>query len=286
MVFGGFDKMMTDKAGPGISGGEISPDVIRVQLRKMLSSDLFARSERMSRFLSFTVEQYLVGNAANLKEYLIGVEVFDKPETLDPRLDPIVRVEAGRLRAKLREYYETDGREDPICVHFPPRSYVPAFQRRQAASISSAPREMPRPAACDPSYPPSVAVLPFADLSRGHDQEFLCDGLTEDIISALAQIRPLRVVSRTSSFQYKGKVEDIRHIGEQLNVRSLLEGSVRCYDNRLRITAQLVDASDGYHIWSETFDRTVDGDPFTLQREISGVIARRMQDSLTFNQAA
>lgn len=278
--------MMTDKAGPGVAGGEIGPDAIRVQLRKMLSSDLFARSERMSRFLSFTVEQYLAGNAANLKEYLIGVEVFDKPETLDPRLDPIVRVEAGRLRAKLREYYEGDGREDPIFVHFPPRSYVPSFQRRAAAPVAAVPREMPRPSASDPGYPPSVAVLPFADLSRGRDQEFLCDGLTDDIISALAQIRPLRVVARTSSFQYKGKVEDIRHIGEQLNVRSVLEGSVRCYDNRLRITAQLVDASDGYHIWSETFDRTADADPFTLQREISGVIARRMQDSLTMNQAA
>jgi len=278
--------MMTEKAGAGSVPGDISPEAIRIQLQKMLSSDLFARSERMSRFLSFTVEESLKGNATNLKEYLIGVEVFDKPDTLDPRLDPIVRVEAGRLRAKLREYYETDGREDAIFIHFPPRTYMPAFQRRQTTPVAAVPREMPRQTAADNSYPPSVAVLPFADLSRGHDQEFLCDGLTEDVISALAQIRSLRVVSRTSSYQYKGKAEDIRQIGEQLNVRAILEGSVRCYDNRLRITAQLVDAVDGYHLWSETFDRLVDSDIFTLQREISNAVARRMQDGLSLNQAA
>lgn len=277
---------MTEKAGSASADWDLSHDAIRMQLRKMLSSDLFARSERMSRFLSFTVEQHLAGNAGNLKEYLIGVEVFDKPDTLDPRLDPIVRVEAGRLRAKLREYYETDGREDQILILFPARTYAPSFQRRTSAAPSATPREMPRATAADSSYPPSVAVLPFADLSRDRDQEFFCDGLTDEVIVSLAQLRPLRVVSRTSSFQYKGKSEDVRHIGEQLNVRAILEGSVRCYDSRLRITVQLVDAADGYQLWSETFDCTADGDIFSIQREISAAVARRMGQSLSLNQAA
>lgn len=275
---------MTEKTGSASADWDLSHDAIRTQLRKMLSSDLFARSERMSRFLSFTVEQYLAGNAGNLKEYLIGVEVFDKPDTLDPRLDPIVRVEAGRLRAKLREYYENDGREDPILILFPARTYAPSFQRRQRSAHSASRREITRTA--DSSYPPSVAVLPFADLSRDRNQEFFCDGLTDEVIVSLAQLRPLRVVSRTSSFQYKGKSEDVRHIGEHLNVRAILEGSVRCYDSRLRITVQLVGTDDGYQLWSESFDCTAEGDIFSTQREISAAVARRMGESLSLNQAA
>ncbi len=277
--------MTTEKHGtvsdPSV---DLTEDAIRAEVRKMLASELFSRSDRMSRFLSFTVEQYLNGNASNLKEYLIGVEVFDKPDTLDPRLDPIVRVEAGRLRAKLREYYDTEGREDEIVISFPPRSYVPAFQRRPAGMAAA--MEMPRPAPADAASPMSVAVLPFADLSRAHDQEYFCDGLTEEIISALAQASPLRVVSRTSSFQFKGKAEDVRRIGEQLNVRSVLEGSVRSFGSRLRITVQLVDAVDGYHMWSETFDRESGDDVFGTQLDISTAIARRLKDSLAVHQAA
>lgn len=279
----------TEKSSTETSAADgITPEAVGKQLQKMLATELFARSERMSRFLRFTVEQTLAGKAANLKEYLIGVEVFDKPETLDPRLDPIVRVEAGRLRAKLREYYETEGREDPIFIHFPPRSYVPAFQPRISPPVAAAPpREMPRAAlTADAVFPPSIAVLPFADLSRDRDQEYFCDGLTEEVICTLTQLRPLRVVSRTSSFQYKGKAEDVRHIGEQLNVKSILEGSVRVYENRFRITVQLVDATDGYHIWSETFDRVLEGDIFSIQHEISSAVARRLRDSLVMNQAA
>ena len=268
--------MMTEKSGLPAAGADLSPEAIRAQLRRMLSSEIFVRSERMTRFLQFTVEQYLAGNAGNLKEYLIGVEVFDKPETLDPRLDPIVRVEAGRLRAKLREYYETVGREDPVLIHFPARSYVPAFERR-----------LPGPAAISRVMPrASVAVLPFADLSRDRDQEFFCDGLTDEVIVSLAQLPVLQVVSRTSSFQYKGKAGDVRHIGEELNVRAILEGSVRCYGGRLRVTVQLVDAADGYYLWSQSFDGAADGDIFGIQREISAAVARRMGESLALNRAA
>ncbi|HBY64697.1 MAG TPA: hypothetical protein DEH78_33165 [Solibacterales bacterium] len=256
---------------------EIPVTEIREQVERMLACDLFSRSERMSRFLQFTVEQSLAGKASNLKEYLIGVEVFDKPETLDPRLDPIVRVEAGRLRAKLREYYETDGRDDRILIAFPPRSYAPSFQRRPDAGLareSSAYRGQMHAARA------SLAVLPFADLSRNRDQDYFCDGLTEEVIGAVAQLRPLRVVSRTSTLRFKGKADDVRTIGEQLNVRTVLEGSVRRLDQRLRITVLLADAADGYHLWSETFDRTAEDDIFTLQREIASAISSRVREHL------
>ncbi len=121
---------------------------------------------------------------------------------------------------------------------------------------------------------PSVAVLPFADMSPARDQEYFCDGIAEEIINALAQLEGMRVAARTSSFAFKGKLEDVREIGRRLGVGAVLEGSVRKAGERLRITAQLIDVADGYHLWSERFDRSA-GDIFAIQDEISlGVVEK------------
>ena len=105
---------------------------------------------------------------------------------------------------------------------------------------------------------PSIAVLPFVNMSADPEQEYFCDGLAEELIDALARLEGLRVVARTSAFQFKGQAKDLRQVGEQLNVKTVLEGSVRKAGNRIRINAQLINASDGYHLWSERFDRELD----------------------------
>jgi serine/threonine-protein kinase len=125
----------------------------------------------------------------------------------------------------------------------------------------------------------SIAVLPFLDLSPEKDQEYFCDGMTEELISELARITGLRVVARTSVFEFKGKPQDVRRVGTQLNVATVLEGSIRKSGDRLRITAQLVGVPDGYHLWSETYDRELK-DVFDVQREISRAIATALQVSL------
>jgi len=125
----------------------------------------------------------------------------------------------------------------------------------------------------------SIAVLPFINISVDTENEFLADGISEEIINALAQIRELRVVARSSAFSFKGKHIDPRVIGEQLNVRTVLEGSVRRVDNRLRITAQLVNAADGYHLWSERYDREMK-DVFEIQDDIARSIAERLKVTL------
>ena len=122
---------------------------------------------------------------------------------------------------------------------------------------------------------PSIAVLPFANMSADPEQEYFCDGLAEELIDALARLDGLRVVGRTSSFQFKGKGQDLRAIGEQLSARTVLEGSVRKAGNQLRINAQLINTEDGYHLWSERYDRTMD-DVFAVQDEI----ARAVVDTL------
>jgi len=129
----------------------------------------------------------------------------------------------------------------------------------------------------------SIAVLPFLSLSADPDNEIFADGMCEEIISSLAQIKNLRVIARTSSFSFKGKHVDLRAIGEQLQVRTVLEGTVRKSGNRLRITVQLVNAADGYHLWSETYDREMK-DVFAIQEEIAKAIAQRLEVTLDSEQ--
>jgi hypothetical protein len=119
------------------SGSGIAIDSIRAQLGKVLAGEPFSHSERLCRFLRFTVEEAIQGRAARLKEYQIGVEVFDKKGEYDPRIDPIVRVEAGRLRSKLEEYYRGEGRNDPVLIKLKKGGYAPVFERAEAASAGA-----------------------------------------------------------------------------------------------------------------------------------------------------
>jgi adenylate cyclase len=132
--------------------------------------------------------------------------------------------------------------------------------------------------------PDSIAVLPFVNMSPDPENEFFADGITEEIINVLSQIERLHVAARTSSFFFKGKHADMRQIGEQLNVRTVLEGSVRKVGDRLRITAQLVDVADGYHLWSERYDRELK-DVFAVQDEIARAIADRLRLTLESDRA-
>ncbi len=284
------------------------PEAIRAQLEKILATESFAGSERLSRFLRFTVEQALQGRPDQLKEYVLGVEVFDRKKSFDPRLESIVRTEAGRLRAKLKEYYEIPGRNDPVRIDYGKGSYVPVFEWRERTPSASRRwflRHWKTAAAVtavlllevlthgpaslfwrnlsrgDPGrpLPSSIAVLPFADLSPQKGQEYFSDGLTDELISRLSQVQGLRVVARTSSFQFKGKTQDIRKIGKELNVEGVLEGSIRKAANRFRITAQLVDVADGFHVWSQSYEREMK-DVLEVQGEIAQAIVESLKAKL------
>jgi len=125
----------------------------------------------------------------------------------------------------------------------------------------------------------SIAVLPFVDLSQAKDQEYFCDGISEEILDALSKVEGLRVVARTSSFSFKGKNVDVAEIGQKLGVADVLEGSLRREGNRIRITAQLVNARNGFHIWSDTFERELQG-VFSVQDEITRAIVEALKIKL------
>jgi TolB-like protein/Flp pilus assembly protein TadD len=131
----------------------------------------------------------------------------------------------------------------------------------------------------------SIAVLPFVDLSQAHDQEYFCDGISEEILDTLAKVEGLRVVARTSSFSFKGKNADVGQIAQKLNVQNILEGSLRREGNRIRITAQLVNAANGFHLWSETYERELQG-AFTVQDEITRAIVDALKIKLAIAPSA
>src|SRR6266550_1366427 len=137
------------------------------------------------------------------------------------------------------------------------------------------------------SSPPakSIAVLPFADLSETKDQEYFCDGMSEEILEALAKIEGLRVVARTSSFSFKGKSVNAREVGEKLNVANVLEGSLRREGNRVRVTAELINTRTGFHLWTETYDRQLE-DVFALQDEITRSIVDALKIKLAVSLPA
>ncbi|HSM08449.1 MAG TPA: tetratricopeptide repeat protein [Gemmatimonadota bacterium] len=139
--------------------------------------------------------------------------------------------------------------------------------------------------AADTDARPSLAVLPFVDMSPERDQEYFSDGMTEEILNTLAGIREIKVAARTSAFAFKGQSPDMRTVGDSLNVQYVIEGSVRKAGNQLRITAQLIDASDGTHLWSEAYDRTLD-DVFAIQTEIAQAIASELTVPLGLDEAS
>ena len=132
---------------------------------------------------------------------------------------------------------------------------------------------------------PSIAVLPFQNLGGDSEQDYFCDGLVDDILTSLSKLAGLRVIARNSSFSYKGRSVDVRDAAKQLGVRYVLEGSVRKSGNRIRISAQLIDARDGTHLWAERYDRAID-DIFAIQDEITLVLATEMQVKLTEGEQA
>ena len=162
---------------------------------------------------------------------------------------------------------------------------TPIDRFHTGAALATALLEVEEKQAAQAAPEKSIAVLPFASMSTDPENEFFADGITEEILNALSQVSELRVAGRTSSFSFKGKNQDLRQIGQALTVRTVLEGSVRRAGNRVRITAQLIDVTDGYHLWSERYDREIT-DVFAVQDEIAAAIAAKLKTTLAIGTAA
>jgi TolB-like protein len=250
----------------------------REELERILSSACFARSEGLSRLLRFLVERQLDGRDSELKESLIGVEVYGRRPDYDPKLDSTVRSEMARLRARLSKYYSTEGIQDTLVIDLPKGSYVPAFRKpgfgiQQAAQgMHGARRQRLWLVAGLAGFlvaataigvwwvvhkgaPIPIAVLPLVNLSPDPANDYLADGLTAEIISELSIIDGLSVRSQTSSFALKGKTRSVGEAGRQLAADYILEGSVVRSGQQLRIDTRLVRTRDDVPIWTGKFER-------------------------------
>jgi adenylate cyclase len=182
-----------------------------------------------------------------------------------------------QVQGKVTANFVDAGEQSLKNIARPVRVYRVKIDGETATDLTPSPMQAPER--------PSIAVLPFQNMSGDPEQEHFCDGLVEDIITTLSKLAGLRVIARNSSFVYKGRSVDVREAAKQLGVRHVLEGSVRKSGNRIRITAQLIDAKDGAHVWAERYDRAVD-DIFAIQDEITLVLATEMQVKLTEGEQA
>lgn len=249
------------------------------QLKRILRAPTFQRSERLRRFLEYIVDRGLDPRSEPIREVDLALDVFDKRGSFDSRTDPIVRVEARRLRKALDSYYALGGADDPLRIVIPSRGYTPKFLARTSESLFDPAAEKGRSSIRSEAGGPSIAVLPFLNMTHEPSHDIFCQGVTEELINALTKVDDFKVVSRTSVYQFKDKAVDLRKVGKELGVQNIVEGSVRADGERLRITAQLSSSSDGFHIWSETFDATLT-DPFKVQEGVAREVAEHIAEQL------
>lgn len=256
---------------------------VKDQLNRILSSKAFDQSPKMKELLSFVVEQTLVGNGDRLKQFTIATEVFDRDADFDHQADPIVRIQAGRVRRTLETYYLTEGVNDPIVLSIPKGRYSPLFTpqapqaARQTASLAQFARETQK------SLSPTLTVLPFLSLSDDPEKRFFAEGFGEELATELARFDMLKVVSmhalgetsidpRTSA--------DVKGLGEKLGVSFITSGTMQALGNKVRIYAKLYRTDSGEQVWAEkyTCDLATD-DLFSVQDDIIAEVVAELASS-------
>lgn len=264
--------------------GSVDGDATRAALDRVLAHETFAQAERLRRLLRFLVDRTLSGHADEIKEYVLGREVFDRGEDYDPRLDSIVRVEVRRLRSKLDEYYLGDGAGDPVRIHIRRGSYVPVFEARPPGADRGDTRPGPTPGpaarwrpramlamlalilaavlwqlAASPfltsgSDLPRVAVLPFESYPPTGEMSALADRLADRVTTSLVRGGGVEVVSRRSAVQFPRGARSTREIGAALGAALLLEATLeREPGHGLRLDARLVDPARDRKVWADTY---------------------------------
>ena len=236
--------------------------LIEATLDRLVTSDTFRRSQRHRLFLEHVVRAALAGEHERLKEVIIGLEVFGRDlASYDPRQDPIVRVEAGRVRKKLARYYAIEGGDDAFEIAIPPGAYLPRLMRRKVLAKSA--RNLV-----------SLAVLPFANLSGHPGDASLSVGLADQLIDTLGRMSGLRVVARVSAFQAQKKGLDLKGTGRLLGVDHVIDGSIQRCGSRVRCIAHLSRTRDGVRIWSDRFEHDCERDDhsFALQDRIADAV--------------
>jgi TolB-like protein/tetratricopeptide (TPR) repeat protein len=247
-----------------LSPAKLSDKLVRQQLSRILSSKTFSQVERLKTFVSFIVGETVGGRGGDLKEYVIGVQVFGKEPSFDPRTDPIVRVQARRLRTRLARYYRDEGNGDELIIDLPKGGYAPVFRVRDE------PFNTKRSLTATMVSRNTVAVMRLADDSAGATLDYFCRGLRDEILRALTSIKALRVLAVRADQPAAEALEN-----DPSGAALIITGGVRSARDRVRVTIHLVDGASGFYLWSESADADL-SDPLVGQEAIAKLVADKV----------
>jgi len=239
------------------------PEAIGVQLERILNSAPFTQADQLRRFLAFIVGEVIEGRGAALKEHVIAVRVLRKDAAFDPRTDPIVRVQARRLRTKLERYYHDEGLNDPLIIELPRGGYAPVIRSRKVAGDAR------RPATPALLGRNTVAVGPIMDLSAGAALAGLGEGVRAEIIQRLTHLPGVRIVNGIASADHATTPAAIA-----------IGGSLRAAGDRVRLSLHLLDGATNTFLWAESFDGLV-ADPFAMQERAAEALTHELAAELT-----
>ena len=273
---------------------------VAAQLERILNSSDFNASRRLKNFLRFVVTETLKGNAGQIKAYTIAVTVFGRTHSFDPQTDPVVRIEAGKLRSKLEHFYYARAGKEPIRIDIPKGGYIPTFEtllpetaqenELETATFNepglepefeaAAPQALISPETAE-RQAASIAVLPFVNLSRDEHMNSFIDGLAEEIAVGLTRFEDMFIASSYSARQFKEHAStSVCEIAKTLGVRFVLHGSVQTDGDFVRVCASLTHADNGADIWAQRFDGNGSlASLFSIQEEITQRVVAQLGDS-------
>lgn len=266
----------------------LTAEDVRAELARILASPDFSASRQLSDFLQFVVEETLAGRAREIKGYTVGTRVFGRTESFDQSRDPVVRVQAGRLRRRLERFYLVGGAEDPVLIEVPKGGYVPKFSVRepdQAEELSGLPPsgdQDPREAAAAPAFDrPSIVVLPFTAIGEDAELLSLAEGLTEALIAGLTEFRELAVIAGYSARALEGSAIDPAQLRRELGVRFALSGKVKTHDSSFRVAARLTDTLTSECVWADVISGDVSaGGLFDVEDDLSKRVVGQISDEV------
>lgn len=260
-------------------GRNLTEAAIRSELALILSNPELKRKTTLAKFLKFIVDESLAGRAHEIKGFTIATQVLGKTDRFDAVKDPTVRVLAGKLRAALDHYYLVFGARDPVQIEVPKGTYVPVFHDRSGQTVGL-PSGLPSAQEAPPeALGLGIAVGSLRNLSGDPDTERLAEGLREELVAELFRYRNFPVVPCHSMTTHRNTTISARRFGRELNVRFVLEGSVRREGDCLKVAFALIDAKTGIQIWGERYRRDLgEGGLILLQEEIAAEAAGKLGD--------
>ncbi len=277
----GFSKTVHTRAA-------LSHQEARAQLERILGHRDFEATERTRDFLKFVVEETLAGRAHRLKGYTIAIEVFGRGKDFDANLDPIVRIQAGRLRRALEHYYLVAGRRDPIRIDMPKGGYVPTFTAQEGGRTRASDAPAPGIAEGALQSGPTIAIMPFTNVTGDHEQLFFVNGLAEELTTELNHYEDVVSIPCGDVVPTDVAASRSRDVDREVSARFLLGGSVRRDAANLKVSTQLTDCATGQQIWADSYKLELEAASLIeTQEEIArnvicviageyGVIARRL----------